>query len=101
MYPEATASTQRVPCTVHLIRRSLAYASYQERRELADALKTVYRVPTQAAAEATLDAFESSPWGQYPAVAGSQRSAREHVTLFFAFLQPIRRAICTTNAIED
>ena len=59
VYPEATVQT----CIVHLIRRSLAYASYQERRELAAALKTIYRAPTQAAAEAALDAFEAGPWG--------------------------------------
>ena len=57
VYPEATVQT----CIVHLIRRSLAYASYQERRELAAALKTIYRAPTQAAAEAALDAFEAGP----------------------------------------
>ncbi len=83
VYPEATAPT----CIVRLIRRSLAYASYQERRELAAALKTVYQAPTQAAAEAALDAFEAGPW--------------EQVTPFFAFSQPIRRAIYTTNAIES
>ena len=65
---------------MYLIRRSLAYASYQERRELTAALKTIYRAPTQAAVEAALDAFESSPWGQYPAATRSWRSAREHVT---------------------
>ena len=71
-YPEAAVHT----CIVHLIRRSLAYASYQERRKLAAALKTVYRAPTQAAAEAALDAFEAGPWGdKYPAVGRSWRSA--------------------------
>ena len=98
VYPEATVQT----CIVHLIRRSLAYASYQERRELAAALKTIYRAPTQAAAEAALDAFEAGPWGRkYPAIARSWRSAWEQVTPFFAFSQPIRRAIYTTNAIES
>ena len=98
VYPEAAVQT----CIVHLIRRSLAYASYQERRELAAALKTVCQAPTQAAAEAALDAFEAGPWGRkYPAVARSWRSAWEHVTPFFAFSQPIRRAIYTTNAIES
>ena len=98
VYPEATVQT----CIVHLIRRSLAYASYQERRELAAALKTIYRAPTQAAAEAALDAFEAGPWGRkYPAIARSWRSAWEQVTPFFAFSQPIRRAIYTTNAVES
>ena len=85
-------------CIVHLIRRSLAYASYKERRPLAAALKTIYRAPTQAAAEAALD----GPWGQkYPAIVRSWRSAWEHVVPFFAFSAPIRRAVYTTNAIES
>ena len=50
VFPEATVQT----CIVHLIRRSLAYASYKERRALAGALKTIYRAPTQAPAEEAL-----------------------------------------------
>ena len=62
----------------------------------------VYRAPTQAAAEEALDAFEAGPWGEkYPAITRSWRSAWEHVVPFFAFSQPIRRAIYTTNAIES
>ena len=55
VFPQATVQT----CIVHIIRRSLAYASYKERRGLAAALKTIYRAPTQAAAEAALEAFEA------------------------------------------
>ena len=85
VFPQATVQT----CIVHLIRRSLAYASYKERRALAGALKTVYRAPTQAAAEEALDAFEAGPWGQkYPAITRSWRSAWEHVVPFFAFSHP-------------
>ncbi len=98
VFPQATVQT----CIVHLIRRSLAYASYQERRPLAAALKTVYRAPTETAAAQALDAFEAGPWGEkYPAIVKSWRSAWEHVVPFLAFSQPIRRAIHTTNAIES
>ncbi len=58
-FPQATVQT----CIVHLIRRSLAYVSYKERRPLAAALKTIYRAPTEAAA-AALDALEAGPWGE-------------------------------------
>ena len=96
-FPQVTVQT----CIVHLIRRSLAYASYKERRVLAGALKTIYRAPTRAAAEETLDSFEAGPWGEkYPAIVRSWRSAWEQVVPFFAFSQPIRRAVYTTNAIE-
>ena len=52
VFPQATVQT----CLVHLIRRSLAYVSYKERRALAAALKTIYRAPTEAAAQTALEA---------------------------------------------
>ena len=74
VFPDATVQT----CLVHLIRRSLAYASYKERRSSAEALKTLYRAPTAAAAEAALDAFEAGAWGEkHPAIARSWRCAWE------------------------
>ena len=98
VFPDATVQT----CLVHLIRRSLAYASYKERRSSAEALKTLYRAPPAAAAEAALDAFEAGAWGEkHPAIARSWRCAWEQGVPFFAFSQPIRRAIYTTNAIES
>ena len=98
VFPQATVQT----CLVHLIRRSLAYVSYKERRALAAALKTIYRAPTEAAAQTALEALEAGAWGQkYPAIMRSWRSAWEHVVPFLAFSQPIRRAIYTTNAIES
>ena len=98
VFPQVTVRT----CIVHLLRRSLADASYKERRVLAAALKTIYRAPTRAAAEEALDSFEAGPWGEkYPAIVRSRRSAWEQVAPFFAFSQPIRRAVYTTNAIES
>ena len=98
VFPEATVQT----CIVHLIRRSLAYASYKERKPLAAALKTIYRAPTAAAAAEALDAFEAGSWGErYPMIVRSWRTSWEQVVPFFAFSQPIRRAIYTTNAIES
>ena len=98
VFPQATVQT----CIVHLIRRSLAYASYKERKPLAAALKAIYRAPTEAAAAEALDAFEAGPWGEkYPMIVRSWRTAWEQVVPFFAFSQPIRRAIYTTNAIES
>lgn len=98
VFPEAAVQT----CIVHLIRRSLAYASYKERRPLAAALKAIYRAPTEAAAAEALDAFEAGPWGEkYPMIVRSWRTAWAQVVPFFAFSQPIRRAVYTTNAIES
>ena len=98
VYPQATVQT----CIVHLIRYSLAHASWKERRSLAAALRALYRAPTAASAEAELEGFEAGAWGQkYPAIGRSWRSRWEQIIPFFAFSEPIRRAIYTTNAIES
>lgn len=98
VYPEALVQT----CVVHLIRNSLAYASIKERRLLSAALKTIYRAATEEDAAAALDAFEAGEWGRkYPAIPRAWRRQWEQVIPFFAFSEPIRRAIYTTNAIES
>ena len=98
VFPQAVVQT----CLVHVMRYSLAHASSKERRELSSALKAIYRAPTAEAAGAALDEFEAGPWGaKYPAIARSWRSAWDRIVPFFAFSEPIRRAIYTTNAIES
>jgi len=98
VYPEATLQT----CIVHLIRNSLDYASWKQRRELAAAIKPIYTAVSAEAAEAELAAFEAGPWGQkFPTVATSWRRAWSNVIPFFAFPPAVRRVIYTTNAIES
>ena len=60
VFPATTLQT----CIVHLIRNSLEYASWKERRELAAALKPIYTAVDAQAAEAELMAFEQGPWGE-------------------------------------
>jgi transposase-like protein len=98
VFPATTLQT----CIVHLIRNSLDYASWKERKALAAALKPIYTAATAEAAQAELDAFEQGPWGQkFPTVVASWRRAWSHVIPFFAFAPHIRRVIYTTNAIES
>lgn len=98
VFPQTTLQT----CIVHLIRSSLDYASWKDRKALAAALKPIYTAPSAEAAEAELDAFEQGPWGQkFPTVAAAWRRAWDKVIPFFAFPPPIRRIIYTTNAIES
>lgn len=97
-FPETTVQT----CLVHLIRYSLAHASWRERKELAGGLRPIYQAATLAAAEEALDDFEAGPWGRkFPAIVRSWRRNWEQVIPFFAFSAPIRRMIYTTNAIES
>ena len=98
VYPATTLQT----CIVHLIRNSLEFANWKERKALAAALKPIYTAPSAEAAEAELNAFEQGPWGQkFPTVAASWRRAWSHVIPFFAFPPAVRRVMYTTNSIES
>ena len=98
IYPATMLQT----CIVHLIRNSLSYASYKDRKALALAIKPIYTAPGAEAAMAELDAFQAGPWGKkFPTVVASWRRAWIHVIPFFAFPPDVRRIIYTTNAIES
>ena len=98
VFPATTLQT----CIVHLIRNSLDYASWKDRKALAAAIKPIYSAPSAETALAELDAFERGPWGQkFPTVVAAWRRAWDRVIPFFAFPPAVRRVIYTTNAIES
>ncbi|MCP4309154.1 MAG: IS256 family transposase, partial [bacterium] len=104
-FPEAINATfpQTVvqTCIVHLIRHSMNFASWKDRKAVAQALRSVYRARDAEAGLAALDEFETGPWGEkYPAIAQSWRRNWEQIIPFFAFPESVRRIIYTTNAIE-
>jgi putative transposase len=97
-FPETVVQT----CIVHLIRYSMQFASWKERKAVARALRAVYAASDAEAAERELEAFESGPWGtKYPAIAQSWRRRWSEVIPFFAFTTEVRKIIYTTNAIES
>ena len=98
VFPDAIVQT----CIVHLLRNSMDFVSWKDRKNLASALKAIYRATDADAAEAALTAFEAGYWGQrYPAIGQSWRRAWSEVIPFFAFPPEIRKVIYTTNAIES
>ena len=98
VFPATTLQT----CIVHLIRNSLDYASWKDRKALAAAIKPIYTAPSAEAALAELDTFAQSPWGEkFLTVAAAWRRAWDRIIPFFTFPPPIRRVIYTTNAIES
>jgi transposase-like protein len=98
VFPATTLQT----CIVHLIRNSLDFASWKDRKLLAAALKPIYCAPSAEAAEQALSDFERGPWGQrFPTVVAAWRRAWDRVIPFFAFPPAVRRLIYTTNAIES
>jgi putative transposase len=105
-FPDAITAvfpdTQIQTCIVHLLRNSMDYAGWKDRKPVATALKAVYRAVDAAAAATALGEFEDGLWGRkYPAITAAWRRNWAEVIPFFAYPQEVRRMIYTTNAIES
>ena len=88
-------------CIVHMVRNSLKYVSWKQRKEVAADLKTIYQAPTAEQAEMDLMAFEEKWDKTHPSIGQSWRRNWERITPFFAYSPEIRKVIYTTNAIES
>ena len=97
VYPQAWVQT----CIVHQIRNSMRYVAYKDRRRVAADLKPVYRAVNADAAEAALTAFDERWSGRYPMIADSWRARWPQITPFLALPDELRRAVYTTNSIEN
>jgi len=100
---EATWSKATVQtCVVHLIRASMRFVNYADRRAFAAALKPIYTAADADAARLAFEAFRDSTWGQkYPHAVATWQAAWERFTPFLAFPPELRRVIYTTNSIES
>src|SRR6201987_2894332 len=88
-------------CIVHLIRNSLDFAAWKDRKPIVAELRKIYRAADAEAGRKALQAFENSPWGRkYAAIGQIWRRQWEQVVPFFAFAPAVRKIIYTTNAIE-
>src|SRR3954470_24049973 len=95
-FPQAWVQT----CIVHLIRASLRYVNYRDKKKVATALRPIYTAPNADAALAELDGFDAE-WGtRYPAAVQAWRTSWEHVIPFLSLPEELRRAVYTTNTIE-
>lgn len=97
VYPHAEVQL----CLVHLVRHSLTYVSWKQRKAVATDLRAVYTSATVDEAAAALDAFALKWDATYPQIAKSWRSNWARVIPFFAYAAEIRKVIYTTNAIES
>jgi Transposase and inactivated derivatives len=104
-FPEAIESvfpqTEVQLCIVHLVRHSLNYVGWKQRKEVARDLKTIYTAATDAEAEQRLAEFSLKWDAKFPMIAKSWRSNWTRVIPFFAHPPEIRKVIYTTNAIES
>ncbi len=97
-WPEATVQT----CVVHLIRASMRFVGYGDRKAVAGLLRPIYQASTEQAAADALEAFADSDLGRkYPSAVKTFRDAWERFIPFLAFPPELRRVIYTTNSIES
>lgn len=104
-FPEAIESvfpqTEVQLCIVHLVRYSLNYVGWKQRKQVAADLKLIYSAATEAEAEQRLADFSLKWDAKFPMIAKSWRSNWTRVIPFFAHPPEIRKVIYTTNAIES
>jgi putative transposase len=104
-FPEAIETvfpkTEVQLCIVHLVRHSLNYVGWKERKEVAPDLRTIYTAATEEEALLRLAEFEEKWGAKYPMISKSWRANWAHVVPFFAYPPEIRRIIYTTNLIES
>lgn len=97
MFPQAQVQT----CIVHLVRASLNYVGWKERKQVAADLKEVYRAATVEEAEQRLAQFAAKWDNRFASIATLWRRQWPQVIPFFAFPPEIRKVIYTTNAVES
>ena len=97
MYPNAEVQL----CIVHLVRHSLNFVRWKQRKEVAADLRNIYTAATVEEARAALDAFALTWDAAYPQIAKSWRANWARVIPFFAYAPEIGKVIYTTNAIES
>jgi putative transposase len=96
LYPKAQVQL----CIVHLMRASLNYVTWQDRKKVVADLKPIYKAATADEAERQLNEFEAK-WPKYPAITRLWRDQWERVIPFFAFPEEVRKVVYTTNAVES
>lgn len=97
-WPQTVVQT----CVVHLIRASMRFVNYADRKKVAAALRPIYTAVNEDAALAALETFEASDFGRkYPATTATWRASWDRFTPFLEFAPAVRRVIYTTNAIES
>lgn len=88
-------------CIVHMIRNSLKYVPFKDRKAVVENLKEIYKAPTEEAAKMALESFGNKWDKKYPLIYQSWESNWENLCHFMGYTDEIRKVIYTTNAIES
>lgn len=95
-FPAAVFQT----CIVHLVRSSVRFVPWKDRKAVCADLRAVYSAVDEKAALEALDAFDAT-WGKsYPMVVKAWRERWAELSPFLHFPPELRKAVYTTNAIE-
>jgi putative transposase len=97
VFPHAWVQT----CIVHLIRNSMRYVTWKDRKQVIADLKPIYRAINADAAQQALEAFDERWQDKYPMIADAWRQRWENIIPFMALPAELRRAVYTTNSIEN
>jgi putative transposase len=97
VFPQTVVQT----CVVHVIRNAMRFVSYQDRRQVAASMRTIYTAPSVEAAELGLKNLDEEWGARYPGVVEVWRRAWEEFTPFLDYPPELRRIVYTTNAIES
>jgi len=104
-FPEAISAvypkTEVQLCIVHMVRNSLQYVNWKERKKVAADLREIYRAATVEEAEQKLTAFEERWDAKYASIGQLWRRHWAGITPFFAYPPMIRKVVYTTNAVES
>jgi transposase-like protein len=104
-FPDAIAAvfpkTEVQLCIVHMVRNSVRFVPYKDRKAVTAGLKTIYLSPSAELASEALEEFANIWDKKYPMISKSWRSRWTEIIPFFKFSPEIRKAVYTTNAIES
>jgi len=104
-FPEAIEATfpqsEVQLCIVHMVRGSLRFVSWKDRKAVAGDLKSIYQAATEEQAKANLESFAQKWDSRYPTISKSWTANWPRVIPFFSYPKEIRKIIYTTNAIES
>lgn len=104
-FPEAIETvfpdTQVQLCIVHMVRNSLSFVAWKDKKDVVADLKPIYQAVTAQEAETQLEAFAQKWDDKYPSISKSWRDNWVNIIPFFAYPKEIRKVIYTTNAIES
>ena len=97
VYPQAKIQL----CIVHLVRQSLRFVSWKDRKAIAADLRLIYGSATLEEAEIALTHFADKWDAQFPTISQIWLRHWENIIPFFDYPPEIRKVIYTTNAIES